>query len=79
MDLNEIDDRKELEKEIIEVTIKAMVEANINPVLIYAFKKTGMLMGKDNIHLFSDEDIEEWNQAVEEYEAISESVQNKNK
>lgn len=36
-------------------------------------------MGKDNIHLFSDEDIEEWNQAVEEYEAISESVQNKNK
>lgn len=28
MDLNEIDDRKELEKEIIEVTIKAMVEAN---------------------------------------------------
>ena len=38
----------------------------LNPVISYAFKKTGLLVTEENQHLLSEEDLEEWQQAIEE-------------
>jgi hypothetical protein len=50
--------------------VEAMEAAGIPGHLIYAYRKTGMMMGPENAELWTDEEIDEWNAAMAEYEAL---------
>lgn len=50
--------------------VKAMEAAGIDPALIYAYRRTGLLVSQGNLHLLSDKDLAEWQAALEEYEAL---------
>ena len=49
--------------------VEAMKEAELDPAFIYAFEKTGRIVGEHNQDLLTDEELEEWVAAIEEYEA----------
>src|SRR5579875_125733 len=49
--------------------VQAMKGANLDPALIYAFEKTGLLVTAQNQHLLSDQDLAEWQAAVDEFQA----------
>jgi hypothetical protein len=49
--------------------VEDMKKAGINPAIIYAFEKTGRLVTEDNQNLLSNADLDEWQTAIEEYEA----------
>jgi hypothetical protein len=49
---------------------EALSAAGIDPALVYAYNKTGLLVSEDNLHLLSDEDLAEWQQAVDEAEQM---------
>ena len=44
----------------------AAVAAGIRPEFAYAIQKTGMLVSEENHHLFSADDLAEWQAALEE-------------
>lgn len=46
---------------------RVMEEIGIDPSLIHAHKKTGLMVTNANKHLLSADDIEEWNAAITEY------------
>lgn len=51
-------------------TIEAMKKAGVEPALIYAYEKTGGLMlNPDNIKKIPQSDVDEWEAAIDEYEA----------
>ena len=50
---------------------EAMAAAGIDPALIYAAKKTGLLVTEDNRHLIPDEAMEEWAAALREYKELT--------
>ncbi len=47
--------------------IEAMKKANIAPQIIYAFIKTDRILTEENINKIPDIEIEEWNNAIDEY------------
>ena len=49
--------------------VEAMKQAGLDPAVIYAFEKTGLLVTEANEHLISDRDRAEWEAAVLEYRA----------
>jgi hypothetical protein len=49
--------------------IEAMKQAGIDPAIIYATEKTGRLVTEGNMDRLSDLELDEWNAAIEEYEA----------
>jgi SEC-C motif len=49
--------------------VEGMKEAGIDPAFIYAFEKTGRLVTEQNQHLLPESALDEWQAAVEEYEA----------
>jgi hypothetical protein len=49
--------------------VEGMKEAGLDPAFIYAFEKTGLLGDEQNMHLISDQDLAEWQDAIEEYQA----------
>ena len=49
--------------------VEAMKKAGLDPAIIYAFEKTGLLVTEENQHLLPDNDLAEWEAAIEEYEA----------
>jgi hypothetical protein len=49
--------------------VEDMKAAGIDPALIYAFEKTGRLVTEQNQHLLPDAALDEWQAAIEEYEA----------
>lgn len=55
---------KQLEKE----TIRCMREVGIDEGIIYAYKKTGRIVTSKNIHLLSEEEKKEWNNAIKEFD-----------
>ena len=46
--------------------LKALAAAGVDPAVVYACNKTGLLVSEENLHLLSKEDLAEWQQAVEE-------------
>jgi len=54
-----------MEHEMVEM----MKEAGLDPAIIYAVEKTGRLVTEANQHLLSDVELDEWNAAIEQYEA----------
>ena len=49
--------------------VEAMKQAGLDPAVVYAFEKTGLLVTEANEHLISDKDRAEWEAAVLEYGA----------
>jgi hypothetical protein len=47
--------------------VEGMKQAGIDPAVIYAFEKTGLLVTEANEHLISDKDRAEWDAAVLEH------------
>ena len=52
-----------------------MIEVNKNPTLAYAIIKTDRIVTTDNCHLLHQEDLDEWDDACDEFEALSEKEQ----
>ncbi len=48
--------------------VEDLKAAGMDPAFIYAFEKTGFLVTQQNQHFISDEDLAEWDAAIEEYE-----------
>ena len=48
--------------------VKAMQVAGIPPALIYAYKKTGFMVTEANRDLMDKKNLEEWTEAIDEYE-----------
>jgi hypothetical protein len=47
--------------------VEAMNKANTRPELIYAYKKTGLIVSTENKKHIPVRDLEEWNDAIDEY------------
>ncbi len=52
--------------------VKAMEASGVNPAVIYAYEKTGLLVSEENQHLIPDADLAEWQAAIEEYSRLHE-------
>ena len=50
--------------------LKALAAAGVDPAVVYAYNKTGLLVSEENMHLLSAEELTEWQQAVEEAEQM---------
>ncbi len=44
-----------------------MYESDIPEFIIYAYMKTGRIVTPNNQHLLSQADLEEWNNAIDEF------------
>jgi hypothetical protein len=49
--------------------VEDMKAASLDPALVYAFEKTGLLVTQQNQHLIPDADLAQWDAAIEEYQA----------
>ena len=49
------------------MVIEAMAEVGISQAMIFAFKRTGRIVTDTNKHLLTPEELQEWNDAIEEY------------
>ena len=49
--------------------VQAMKQAGLDPAMIYAFERTGLLVTEENEHLLSEADLAEWEAAIDEYAA----------
>ncbi len=47
--------------------VQAAGESGMDPALVYAMNKTGRIVTEQNMRFLTDADIEEWNDAVDEY------------
>jgi len=54
--------------------VEGMKKAGVDPAIIFAFEKTGLLVTEENEHLISDVDRAEWDAAVREYRAKHENA-----
>jgi hypothetical protein len=55
--------------------LSAAGKAGVRPELIYAMKKTGRIVTESNQHLLTDEELQEWQDAIEEYLALVDKQQ----
>ena len=55
--------------------LSAAGKAGIRPELIYAMRKTGRIVTESNQHLLTDEELQEWQDAIEEYLALVDKQQ----
>ena len=60
--------------DVYKAMVRFMVEAN-NPITGYAIAKTDHIVTSENSHLMSQEDLDEWEDACDEFEAMSEQEQ----
>ncbi|MBA3462068.1 MAG: hypothetical protein H0T46_19060 [Deltaproteobacteria bacterium] len=49
-------------------TVEAMRAAGIRPALIYAYERTGLIVTRENRKLMSAADLDEWEDAIAEYD-----------
>ncbi|MDO1500503.1 SEC-C metal-binding domain-containing protein [Winogradskyella maritima] len=55
------------EEVYIENSVLMLEEVGIRPEIIYAFKKLGYCVGESQLHLYSKEQLQDWEEAVDEY------------
>ena len=48
--------------------VEAMKKAGVDPALIFAYEKTGLILSDHNVNKMPDVDIAEWEAAISEYE-----------
>jgi hypothetical protein len=49
-------------------TVEAMKKADVDPALVHAFERTGLLLNDENVDKLPDTEIAEWESAIHEYE-----------
>jgi hypothetical protein len=47
--------------------VQAAGASGIDPALVYAMNKTGRIVTEQNMRFLTDVEIQEWNDAVDEY------------
>jgi hypothetical protein len=47
--------------------VAALEKAGVNPAIIFAYRKTGLLITGDNFEGYAPEDLAEWDAAMQEY------------
>jgi hypothetical protein len=52
-------------------TQQDMLRAGVRPEVAYAVSRTGMIVTETNLHLFTEEDLAEWDAAVAEYDSVN--------
>jgi len=55
--------------------LSAAGKAAVQPELIYAMKKTDRIVTESNQRLLTDEELQEWQDAIEEYLALVDEQQ----
>jgi hypothetical protein len=58
------------EDEAIETITQAMGKAGIDLAIIYATRVTGLLPFEESLHLIPEVDLQEWNDAVEDWRYV---------
>jgi hypothetical protein len=53
--------------EIWKSLLQAAGDSGIDPALVYAMNKTGRIVTQQNMRFLTDADLQEWNDAVDEY------------
>jgi hypothetical protein len=53
--------------EIWKSLLQAAGDSGIDPAIVYAMNKTGRIVTETNVHLLTDAELREWNDAVDEY------------
>ena len=48
--------------------LAGMPQAGLDPVVIYAFKRTDRMVTDSNKHLLSKRELRQWNDAINEYQ-----------
>jgi hypothetical protein len=51
-------------------TVEAMKRAGLDPAFICAYEKTGLLVTEENQHLLPDVELDRWQSAIDEFEAM---------
>ena len=49
--------------ETMALVVEAMAKARVEPARIYAYRKTGLIVTEENLHLLSEQDLAEWEAA----------------
>lgn len=55
--------------------VRFMIEVNNNPSVAYAIDKTDRVVSTENVKLLSEDEIDEWNAACDEFESSSREEQ----
>jgi len=63
---------------LIEQMVEAMRNAGIDEGYIYAYRKTGLLITEENVHLMTPKELEAFEEAIREYER-SKGMKRKNR
>ena len=58
------------DQSLVDTVAAAMEKAGIDHAKIHAYRRTGMLLTSDNLDQWSAEDLDEWEAALDEYEAL---------
>ena len=58
------------DQSLVDTVAAAMEKAGIDHAKIHAYRRTGMLLTSDNLDQRSAEDLDEWEAALDEYEAL---------
>ncbi len=71
--LSKGDERLLSDEEVAKIrasTMDAMRAAGVPPAVIYAYGRTGLIVAKENRHLMSAADLDEWEDAIAEYDEL---------
>ena len=58
---------EESSDEIWKSLLQAAGDSAIDPAIVYAMNKTGRIVTETNVHFLTDAELQEWNDAVDEY------------
>lgn len=57
------------------IVLQAAAESGMPPAIVYAMNKTGRIVTEENSQFLTDAELQEWNDAVDEYHQKIESAQ----
>jgi len=57
-------------EQLVEEVVQAMRKAEIDERYIYAYRKTGLFITEENVDLMTPEELEEFEEAIREYERL---------
>ena len=61
-------------EEMEHMIVQAMKQVGVDPAIIHAFEKTGLIVTEANQHLLKGVDLDQWNAAIEEFTAKGEEA-----
>ena len=70
------DEPRELDADAMErAMIDAMAASGVAPQIIFAYARTGMLVSESNQEQWSDEDMAQWDAAIDEFFALEDKAE----